>query len=82
MQFGYDEKDACGLEVLVGKAICPQKLGSAHLEIDGVDTVVDPACLVGLVVAGLDGYRAILNRCFFGKIHYLTTDYTDFADFY
>lgn len=57
-QLGYYEKDARGFEVLVGKAIGAEQLGSAHLEIDGIDAVVDYAALVGLAVSRLDGYRA------------------------
>ena len=58
IQLGYYEKDARGFEVLVGKAIGTQKFGSAHLEIDGIDRVMDDAALVGLAVSRLDGYRA------------------------
>jgi hypothetical protein len=57
-QLGYYEKDARGFEVLVGKAIGAKQLGSAHLEIDGIDAVVNYAALVGLAVSRLDGYCA------------------------
>jgi hypothetical protein len=60
VQLRNDEEYACGLEVLVGKAICPQEFGSAHLKIDRVNAVVDDAALVGLAVAGLNRYRATL----------------------
>jgi len=60
IQFGDDEEDACGLEVFICQAICPQKFGAAHLEIDGIYAVVHDPALVGLVVAGLNGYRATL----------------------
>jgi hypothetical protein len=57
-KLGYYEKDARGFEVLVGKAIGPKQFGSAHLEIDGIDAVMDDAALVGLAVSRLDGYCA------------------------
>jgi hypothetical protein len=82
MQLGYDEKDARGLEVFVGKAIGAQQFGSAHLEIDGINAVVDDAALVCLAVTRLDDYRAALNSRFFGKHRFLIADYADFTDFH
>ena len=57
-QLGYYEKDARGFEVFVCQAIGAKQFGSAHLEIDGIDAVVDYAALVGLAVSRLDGYCA------------------------
>ncbi len=68
-QLGYYEKDARGLEVLVGKAVGAEQLGSAHLEINGIDAVMDDAALVGFTVSRLDGYCAVFNLCTVWKIH-------------
>ena len=57
-QLGYHEKDARCFEVLVGKAIGAKQFGSAHFEIDGENSVMDNAALVGLAVSRLDGYCA------------------------
>ena len=70
-QLGYYEKDARGFEVFVGQAIGAKQLGSAHLEIDGIDRVMDDAALVGLAVSRLDGYRAGFNFCMVWKSHKL-----------
>ena len=82
MQFGYDEKDARGFEVFVGEAIGAKQFGSAHLEIDGIDAVVDDAALVGLAVSRLNGYRAAMNGRFFGKIHISLPPKRDFIHFH
>ena len=59
-KLGYYEKDARGFEVFVGKTIGAKQFGSAHLEIDRINTVVNDAALIGLAVSRLDGYRAAL----------------------
>jgi hypothetical protein len=69
IQFGDDHIETFPFEVFVGKAVDAEKLGSAHLEIDRIDAVMDNAGLVGFAIARNDGYRVRLNRCFFGKFH-------------
>jgi hypothetical protein len=59
-QLGYYEKDARGFEVLIGQSIGAKQFGSAHLEIDGINSVVNDAALVGFAVSRLDSYRAAL----------------------
>jgi len=70
-QLGYYEKDARRFEVLVGQTIGPKQFGSAHLEIDGIDRVMDDAALVGFAVSRLDGYRAGFNLCMVWESHQL-----------
>jgi len=84
-QLSYYEKYARGFEVLVCQAIGAKQFGSAHLEIDGIDAVMNNAALVGFAVSRLDGYRARFNFCmvwknsicFFISIHKLNKIYQD-----
>ena len=68
-KLGYYEKDARGFEVFVGQAIGAKQFGSAHLEIDGIDAVVNYAALVGFTVSRLNGYRAGFNLCMVWESH-------------
>ena len=70
-KLGYYEKDARGFEVLICQPIGAKQFGSAHLEIDGIDAVMDDAALVGLAVSRLDGYRAGFNLCMVWESHQL-----------
>jgi len=72
-QLGYYEKYARRFEVFVGQTICAKQFGSAHLEIDGIDAVMDYAALVGLAVSRLDGYRAGFNLCMVWESHQVIT---------
>jgi len=71
IQLCYDEENSGCFEVFIRQAIGPEQFGSAHLEINGVYTVVDNTALIGFVVAGLDGYCAGLNGRIFGQIHFI-----------
>jgi len=68
-KLGYYEKDARGFEVLIGKPVGAKQFGSAHLEIDGENRVVNDTALVGFAVSRLDGYRAGFNLRMVRKTH-------------
>jgi len=74
-QLGYYEKDARGFEVLIGQAIGAKQFGPAHLEIDGENSVMHDAALIGLAVSRLDGYHAGFNLCMVRETHQVITPF-------